>query len=465
MKVIDKFITLLNIDTSISDEYKNQFEKEFQFWNILSDFLIDEGVSPDKLHFLPIIHNNLKGDFENEINFYKEKIEIAYKNRCNLLVKFSEKNKNKVLLNCHIDTVPPFFGLEKFDNIDQKIKARGSVDIKSGIFLMISLIKKILNNKLNIDFLFVIDEEIGGMGTKSFVSIPEFSNIYKSVVVFEPTQSIPYSANRGAQWFEFILDSSDNLYSKIVCPLLKITNDSRKNIIEDDKSKIQLCFGVINDFGDIPSSAIYNLTFETNFELPNIELILEDYPDLKYYLINSNILPNVKLKSEKHYEIESLGGHMGSLTRGADAFIWFSILQDYCEKRGYLFKSNFIKENIITLKGGIGIPLNTPISSVRHLIKKNILNAEVNFVGVSNESYSSSENILFKKFKKAIPSIKFNSMWNASCDSRLFRNICSEVITFGPDSLDKAHTIDESIDVIELNKSLKILNKILCELD
>jgi|SRR3989339_966919 len=120
----------------------------------------------------------------------------------NVIIKYLVGSKKCLIFNAHLDTVKegkisswtyPPFGNKAGIIQDGKIYGLGSSDDKGGITSLMLLALEHKNKKPTIDlfFTFVINEEIDGSGTESFVNyfIDKFAKNYNdvSVVIAEPT--------------------------------------------------------------------------------------------------------------------------------------------------------------------------------------------------------------------------------------------------------------------------------------
>jgi len=128
---------------------------------LLIDLLKIHSVSSDinKLHeIVNYVENYFKGT-----NTFIEKFE--FNNKPSIVIKNFEWKKADIVLNWHLDVVPPsednqFAPIEK----DGKLYARWAGDMKAGDAIMIKLMKDLLLNKYNkkkISLILTTDEEVG----------------------------------------------------------------------------------------------------------------------------------------------------------------------------------------------------------------------------------------------------------------------------------------------------------------
>ncbi|MFA5770445.1 MAG: M20/M25/M40 family metallo-hydrolase [Patescibacteria group bacterium] len=120
----------------------------------------------------------------------------------NIIIKYLVGSKKCLIFNAHLDTVKegnisswtyPPFGKNAGVTKDNKLYGLGASDDKGGITSLLLLALEYKNKKPLIDlfFTFVVNEEIDGSGTKSFVNyfIDKFVKKYHevSVIIAEPT--------------------------------------------------------------------------------------------------------------------------------------------------------------------------------------------------------------------------------------------------------------------------------------
>ena len=107
----------------------------------------------------------------------------------------SAGGRPRVIINSHIDTVPPWFASSEDD---ENIYGRGACDTKGVIAAMIAAGERLLARGVrDFAFLFVIAEETDSIGAKS--ANTEFEGLGSEyVVVGEPTESIFARASKGA---------------------------------------------------------------------------------------------------------------------------------------------------------------------------------------------------------------------------------------------------------------------------
>lgn len=107
----------------------------------------------------------------------------------------SAGGRPRVVLNSHIDTVPPWF---ESSEDDEYLYGRGACDTKGVIAAMIAAGERLLGRGVrDFAFLFVVAEETDSVGAKS--ANTAFANLGSEyVVVGEPTDSVFARASKGA---------------------------------------------------------------------------------------------------------------------------------------------------------------------------------------------------------------------------------------------------------------------------
>ncbi|KAJ5550639.1 hypothetical protein N7535_001415 [Penicillium sp. DV-2018c] len=116
-----------------------------------------------------------------------------------------------ILLTSHIDTVPPFIPYSVHEAIPYTgnpiISGRGSVDAKGSVAAQIFATLQVLaeNPEANLGLLFVVGEEIGGDGMKTFSNSPLNPKSSLNTVIFgEPTEAALVSGHKGMLGFKVL---------------------------------------------------------------------------------------------------------------------------------------------------------------------------------------------------------------------------------------------------------------------
>ncbi|KAK8202955.1 acetylornithine deacetylase [Phyllosticta capitalensis] len=197
-------------------------------------FLLSEHKDPDHLLPLPTLHELLilhrelikqpsitYSEYEQGwwlVSYLKEAgwsvetqqvgCRMMGKERFNILAwPGKEKPTRGTLLTTHYDTVPPYIPYS-FDPKNSLVSGRGSVDAKGSLAAMIIAAIDLLGrsdnpiNEDDISLLFVVGEETGGDGMRTFSDSPLNSANYNAVIFGEPTENKLASGHKGSFGFE-----------------------------------------------------------------------------------------------------------------------------------------------------------------------------------------------------------------------------------------------------------------------
>ncbi|KAJ4400012.1 hypothetical protein N0V91_008987 [Didymella pomorum] len=136
--------------------------------------------------------------------FTVEKQKVA-ENRYNLLA-YGSKRDTTILLSSHIDTVPPYWPYY-YNKTTDIIGGRGSVDAKASVAAQILAVQGLQKDgeakwlRDDISLLFVVGEETGGEGMKTFSAWKERPQ-YDIVIFGEPTEGKLVCGHKGILGFE-----------------------------------------------------------------------------------------------------------------------------------------------------------------------------------------------------------------------------------------------------------------------
>ena len=122
----------------------------------------------------------------------------------NLVVEYAGNSGHMMLLlNGHIDTVPPIDPPQAVRLDEQRLYGRGAVDMKGAVAAMslalVAVNRARLSLKHGVMFSAVAGEEIGGIGTKAFIDTGRRPAM---AVIGEPTQLRLVAAHKGIEWIE-----------------------------------------------------------------------------------------------------------------------------------------------------------------------------------------------------------------------------------------------------------------------
>ncbi|PWY62545.1 peptidase [Aspergillus eucalypticola CBS 122712] len=123
------------------------------------------------------------------------------------------QDRPEILLTSHIDTVPPFipYGLhdDANNNSNILISGRGTVDAKASVAAQIFAVLDTLesNPSASLGLLFVVDEEVGGLGMRTFSdnsTLNPSPSPYHTVIFGEPTEQALVAGHKGMLEFPII---------------------------------------------------------------------------------------------------------------------------------------------------------------------------------------------------------------------------------------------------------------------
>ncbi|EME39682.1 hypothetical protein DOTSEDRAFT_75357 [Dothistroma septosporum NZE10] len=117
--------------------------------------------------------------------------------RFNVLAWPGKTRDAQILVTSHIDTVPPFLPYH-YNNTDDTIFGRGSVDAKGSVATQVIAVNRLIGSgKLRPDdvvLLFVVGEEVGGAGMRAANDL----DLHPQTVIFgEPTEGKLVSGHKG----------------------------------------------------------------------------------------------------------------------------------------------------------------------------------------------------------------------------------------------------------------------------
>jgi len=322
---------------------------------------------------------------------------IDFKNRDNLMVRVKGKDGGRsVILNSHVDVVPPHLWPEAFQpKIDgDMIYGRGACDAKGCVATMFLAACALRERKRahggDVIYQMVVDEEVGGNGSLALIREGIRAD---GVVVLEPTKLMLHPANRGAIWFRFEFAG-------------KSTHMGRK---EEGINAIDLAYETIG------------ILYEYEKQLAadrEAQPLFASYP-----------LPTQVNIGILH------GGEWPSMVAGSAVM-----------EGGVGFLPNR--------------PMSRVKTDMVHLIEERGSDAlrsryQLTFPRLHNDSYETPVNDpLVKTFHAAIRETDAQEKimgWNVSCDARLFARIGGmPTIVFGPGDIQDAHSAEEKIRVSEM---------------
>lgn len=503
--------TLCAIDTSTSSDINKLRDAENKCFKVCRDYLMSMGIN--SIQMIPVNADIIMNDLDFTIPYYagplKDSPVQVYHGRNNMLVTTGTQepfSKNKWILNAHIDTVSPH--IPPFRNETKILSGRGTTDNKGGVIVAL-LVCRLLNDAVlkgiipqipPLNLLFVIDEESGGNGTLSALNHFEGDDDTR-VVVLEPTNLIPFTANRGAIWFKLKISSrkkksredlfiaAAHIIKAISAAGKQIRSESNHPLFNSDD--VQTCFGILDEYGKHPSSACTDFDIivrspkngSENLDLHRDLLLSFEEAVQAGDIVHKTCPPTVeKIHNDKFLwkiVFKSIGGHMGSKNRDSDAILKAaSTVSRMAHKRRLDFYLPGRPESLC-LEGGQGFLPDTPIESVKERI---ILAAQaalkdfcssyglsdndyffsLTFNKLHNRAYCSENSLAAPLLSKAAAKLTGEKTvapkgWQASCDARIFARKFKDVITFGAGHLEDAHQDDENIYLPDLLKAAAVI--------
>ncbi|MFP4573690.1 MAG: M20/M25/M40 family metallo-hydrolase [Desulfobacterales bacterium] len=498
----DLLQTLCAVDTSISSDLENLRSSEERCFNICQNYL--DPANTATMRKLPVDGTAIKEDMDYTIPYYagplRESPEKVYHGRSNLVISNCPNNTGRRwILNAHMDTVAPYIPPKMHES--SLVYGRGTADNKGGVtvaMLVWRLLHKaaalgIVSTIPTLDLLFVIDEEAGGNGSLSAIRHLQ-ADSKSPVIVLEPTNLIPYPANRGALWFSLELtaksESSRDVLLLAASQMITAIVEAGKDIKTSSKhalfseNDVQTCFGILGSHGHHPSSACTYVDIRTH--CPQNSSLAENLPQLvrssfKKAVDSGKIIhhtndpvvePVCEGSAERTIRFTSEGGHMGSRTRDDDAILKAaSTIMDMHLKiqQAFYFPD---RPQTLHLEGGQGFLPDFSIQAVKDRIKQAAEAGLQNFCAFSGFSgkdfhYTLTFNKLHNRAycsdnSRAAPLLAEAASefagkppaelkgWQASCDARIFARKFKDVVTFGAGRLENAHQENEHVDVSEL---------------
>ena len=164
--------------------------------NLLKELMVDSH-SGDYTGIASVISGFLKGNTDAEVS-----VQNVGPNKMNVIAKFGNP---KLLINCHMDTVPPV-GEWKYSPLTPtmssgKIFGLGTADTKGNIYAVLKAVEK--SQPKDLWLLFSTDEESGngGSGVRKFLQAGMAKGI-KAAIVLEPTSLAFVGKHKGYYAFK-----------------------------------------------------------------------------------------------------------------------------------------------------------------------------------------------------------------------------------------------------------------------
>ena len=241
--------------------------------------------------------------------------QVAEGKHANLIVEIPGGTAGtRLLLNGHLDTVPPTPGIHSPRLDNERLYGRGATDMKSAVAAMcmalVALHRAQVKLNRGVMLAAVAGEEIGGIGTKAFLDSGRKAEM---AIVGEPTRLRLVTAHKGIEWAKIELQGKSAHAScleeginaviagaKVVQALEKASIRCKNNPPHPLLGLPTLNVGVING-GTLPNTVPEQCTIQIDYRwLPN-ETIEEIYRNL-----NSVVVSSLKNYSQIHFNISRM---------------------------------------------------------------------------------------------------------------------------------------------------------------
>jgi len=353
----------------------------------------------------------IKNYFIDE-NIEDVKIKYIEENRPNLIAKITGKGKkNSLMLNGHLDTVPPYnMIIPAFDPVitEDKISGRGAVDMKGSIAAMLTAMALIKRSDINLKgdlyFTGVIDQEQRSIGSVDLVD--KHINV-DYAVVGEPTNLKICNAHKGMEWIKIII-----------------------------KGK--------SAHGSTPEKGI-NPIYHASRITSEIELL------------------NKELEMRENKVMGNPTVNVGVISGGNDPNIVPSVCYIEVDRR---YTTEEKREDIYEEIKRIVTRLNAAYPTYQ----TEIISMDDRICPLKNIPLKTNEdNKLIKALKKSVTKVGLKdtevTSFRGWSDAALFVNELNiPSVVFGPGLPEQCHAADESLDIEELKKAVKIYLSLIIEL-
>lgn len=318
-----------------------------------------------------------------------------------------------ITFNCHIDVVPASPSVKDAfvpKVVDGRLYGRGAADTKNNLIMLTEALTCIAQNDLELSrrvwLDMVVEEEIGGNGTLSTIlhGVPS-----QEVVVLEPTSLRVFRGHRGCLTF-----------------WIKTTGHSgHMGCGSPRQSAIGAAMKVV-----------------TALQLLESEMLVEARQHADFMLWERPVQLNV------------------GMIRGGE---WPGSVSECCEITGNL---GFLPPMSLDATG----------SAIRHRCEEALasdpdITLDVRFDrGLRNAAFIQPENQRLALDLGAAVSAcggeGRSAGWKVSCDAHLYDQVAKmPVVVFGSGSLEEAHSVNESVDIAEIQRGAAMLVKLLTTVD
>jgi len=437
----------------------------------------------------------------------------AYRGRADLVVRVPGRGRGVLAFNSHVDTVAPYLPVRTEGDV---VFGRGACDAKGQCVAMLCalrLLRKLQRQAgvvppCDLMFQFVIDEEAGGNGSLSLALDRRFG--FDALVVLEPTELVIHPANRGAVWYKLVCDTINtpgiNPIALALEVVLALDDEGARLKAESDHPlfphrPVQTCHGILGPWGKHPSAVNdhVELFLRGSCERGRVAEAIERGVAAfcqRHGDKTRERNPDGSSRLNRHFDlldqpdgfrivVHGIAGHMGAAERCDNAITKAAFIARELEALGCLDGLGLAPgeaPTAVTLEGGQGFLPTHPIEEVmermreaareavaRHCQRRGLTPSEelaiMTFDKLHNDAFARDprgpavEALVEAARAAGIQVEEPLRGWDVSCDARLFakEHPQSEVLTFGPGSLDHAHSPQEQVAIPDVVVAAKAI--------
>lgn len=310
----------------------------------------------------------------------------------------SQKISPEIIVNAHVDIVPPCVNQKNKSN-GNLISGRGTCDTKANLIMIVEALRCLreLNfcSRYTITFHLPCYEEVGGNGTLALLLNRTGIDNLAGAICLEPTELVAYVGHRGCLTYKLEING-------------KTSHMGGGTVVFD------------------PIHAAAKLI-----------LMLRDFED--------KLNEKVKATPEYSWNKRPFQITVAQIFGGG----WLGSSSEHC-----------------TLVGNIGTPLDLSFEETEMYLKKmgdetidKTLELKWDFfTGLRNHPYFSKNLGLLQELVDYSRSSGKKYIWSASCDARHYHRILNiPTIIFGAGQLAKAHSPEEEISLLEIEKGAELI--------
>ncbi|MFP4055556.1 MAG: M20/M25/M40 family metallo-hydrolase [Candidatus Brocadiia bacterium] len=412
-------------------------------------------------------------------------------------------------LNAHVDVVAPWFAPRLEDGLVRGRGACDDKGQCAVLVLALCLIEHAryaqeIVPPADLLLQFVIDEESGGNGSLSLALDRRFA--FDTLAVLEPTGLAIHPGNRGAVWYRLELDPGAapgvDPVALAAAVVLELEAEGARLKAESDHPlfphrPVQTCHGVLGPWGEHPSAVNDHVELSVLFEQPpdggvlgqTVEGALADYCQAYGDKTQETDPATGQPKVDRHVDLQVDGrrawlavhgraGHMGAVLECDNAITKAATIVRAIEGeprlgvRRFALTPDALDEPAepVVLEGGQGFLPTHSLDEVTERMAaaaRRAAEAACRRRGgafdpqVATMSFEKLHNDAFARpadspaVRALVAAARAEGIeveeplrgWDVSCDARIFAREYpdSDIVTFGPGSLEHAHSADEQI--------------------